>query len=163
MRFRLLFIIGIMLCALTGCNSNNPGPVQGLKDTIDDMLYDYESEKVFRNNDFSNILEGKKVPVEIQYGMGGEFGYKQWSTKDPKIINEYIEAFRDVKIKEVITNEDDMIFIFDGIEDYIFVMEDGSEIVIGTDCSTYVIDGDIQYVLENNEKLFELNELLRGY
>ena len=42
-------------------------------------------------------------------------------------------------------------------------MEDGTEIVIGTDCSTYVRDSDIEYVLENNEKLFELNKLIRGY
>lgn len=63
----------------------------------------------------------------------------------------------------MITNQDDMIVVFDGIEDYTFILEDGTEIVIGTDCSTYVRDSDIEYVLENNERLFELNKLLQGY
>ena len=34
-------------------------------------------------------------------------------------------------------------------------MEDGTKIVLGTYCSTYVIDGEIEYVSENGEKLFE--------
>ena len=121
----------------------------------------YEIEKVVHDNNFSDILEGKTVPIEIKYGLGGAGGYRQWSTKDPKIINEYIEAFRQIRIKDVITNQDDMVYIFDGIEDYIFILQDGTEIVVGTDCSTYVFDEDIQYVLEKNEKLFELNKLIR--
>lgn len=34
-------------------------------------------------------------------------------------------------------------------------MEDGTKIVVGTDCSTDVRDSDIEYALENNERLFE--------
>lgn len=49
----------------------------------------------------------------------------------------------------------------DGIEDYIFILEDGTEIVLGTDCSTYIRDGNIEYVLDNNEKLLELNNLIQ--
>lgn len=157
MKFKL-FLMGIMICILTGCKNKSAYTYD-----CDDIEYKYEIEKVFHDNVFSSILKGENVPVEIKYGMGGEGGYEQYSTKDSKMINEYIEAFKEVKIKEVITNQDDMIVIFDGIEDYIFIMEDGTEIVIGTDCSTYVRDSDIEYVLENNEKLFELNKLIRGY
>lgn len=157
MKFKL-FLIGILLCILTGCKNNSAYTYD-----CDDREYTYEIEKVFHDNAFSSILKGENVPVEIKYGMGGEGGYEQYSTKDSKMINEYIEAFKEIKIKEVITNQDDMIIIFDGIEDYIFIMEDGTEIVIGTDCSTYVRDFDIEYVLENNEKLFELNKLIQGY
>ena len=34
-------------------------------------------------------------------------------------------------------------------------MEDGTKTVPGTYCITYVIDGEIEYVSENGEKLFE--------
>ncbi len=184
MKYKLFLLIGIMLCTLTGCKSRNSlETVQELKDTsanntgydvqtdnnsidafnCDNIEYKYEIEQVFQDIAFSSILEGENLPVEIKYGMGGEGGYEQHSTKDPKIINEYIEAFKEIKIKEVITNQDDMIVVFDGIEDYTFILEDGTEIVIGTDCSTYVRDSDIEYVLENNERLFELNKLLQGY
>ncbi len=182
MKFKLFFLIGIMLCTLTGCKNSNLEPVQKLKDisdnnigqdvqtdnsvdafNCDDMEYKFDIEKVFHDIAFSSIIEGENVPVEIKYGMGGEGGYRQYSTKDTKIINEYIEAFKEIKIKEAITNQDDMIVVHDGIEDYIFILEDGTEIVVGTDCSTYVRDSDIEYVLENNERLFELNKLLQGY
>lgn len=146
MKFKL-FLIGITLCLLTGCKN--------------DREYRYAIEEVFPDNAFSDILKGESIPAEIKYGMGGEGGYQQYSTQDPKIINEYIEAFKEIKIKEVITNQDDMITVVDGIEDYIFILEDGPEIVLGTDCSTYVCDGNIEYVLENNEKLLELNNLIR--
>lgn len=118
-------------------------------------------EKVFPNHAFSDILNGERIPVEIKYGTGGEGGYQQYSIKDPERIHEYIDALKEIKIKEVITNQDDMITVVDGIEDYIFILEDGTEIVLGTDCSTYVRDGDIEYVLDNNEKLLELNNLIQ--
>ena len=152
-----IFFIAIMLCILTGCKNSSVYTEDG-----HDIGYQYEIEKVVQDNAFSGILTGKNVPVEIRYGIGGEGGYEQYSTKDSGIISEYIEAFKEIKIKEVITNQEDIIIIFDGIEDYIFIMEDGTEIVIGTYCSTYIHDSDIEYVLENNEKLFELNKLILG-
>lgn len=118
---------------------------------------------MFHDQKFSDVIHGNNVPVEIIFGVGGECGYVQYSTRDPEMINEYIEAFKEIRIEEEITNPKDMIVVYDGIEDYSFVFDDGTEIVVGTYLSTYVNDSDIEYVLENNEKLRELNARIRGY
>ena len=90
-----IFFMAIMLCILTGCKNNSVYTYDG-----DDTGYKYEIEKIVQDNTFSDILTGKKVPVEIRYGIGGEGGYEQYSTKDSGIINKYIEAFKEIKIKE---------------------------------------------------------------
>ena len=86
-----IFFIAIMLCILTGCKNSSVYIEDG-----DDIGYQYEIEKVVQDNAFSGILTGKKVPVEIRYGIGGEGGYEQYSTKDSGIISEYIEAFKEI-------------------------------------------------------------------
>lgn len=124
---------------------------------------EYDIEKVFHNEKFSDVICGNKVPVEIKFGVGGEAGYIQYSTNNPEIIHEYIEAFKEIQIKEEITSQEDWIVIFDGIEDYSFVFEDGTEICVSTYLSTYVDDSDVEYVLGNNEKLRQLNARICGY
>lgn len=145
----------LLVCFPGGCQNNSIGTVPE-EDTTK-----YDMEQVVRDKVFSGIMEGKIVPVEMKYGIGGESGYEQYSTEDPEMIDAYIEAFKEIKIKEVITNQQDMIIVFDGTEDYTFVTEDGSTIVIGTYCSTYVCDSDAEYVLEHNEGLLVLNGILR--
>ena len=123
---------------------------------------EYDIEKVFHNQKFSDVICGKTIPVEIKFGVGGEAGYIQYSTNDPEMIREYTEAFKEIQIKEEITSQEDRIVIFDGIEDYTFVFEDGTEICVSTYLSTYVNDSDIEYVLGNNEKLRQLNARICG-
>ena len=151
-RYRLLLIpLFSCILLLSGCNENIP-------------KHEYEIEDVYSNDSFYSIIEGESVPVEIRFGIGGESGYIQFSTKDTEMISAYIEAFRAVKIKQVITDENDMFFVMDGIEDYTFIMEDGTEICLGTDLSTYVTDREKnkQFVLENNDELRKLNDKIRG-
>ncbi|HNZ99042.1 hypothetical protein [Ruminococcus sp.] len=45
------------------------------------------------------MIEGELTPVEIKFGMGGESGYEQFSTKDSEMISAYIDALRAVRIK----------------------------------------------------------------
>lgn len=155
-RFQLLFvpIIGCTLL-LAGCNDKKDENI---------TKYKYEIEDVVSDETFSSVLEGKLIPVEIKLGMGGESGYEQFSTKDSEMISAYIDALRAVRIKKVITDEDDMFLVNDGIEDYSFIMEDGTKTGFGTDLSTYVMDreNNKQYVLENTDELDKLNDKIRG-
>ncbi len=152
-RLHYLLFFSILACVFpfVGCN--------------DEKKHKYDIEDVFSNDTFNSIMEGEVVPVEIKYGIGGVAGYHQFSTKDSDMINAYIKAFRALKIKQVITNEEDMTFIFDGIEDYSFIMEDGTTVVVGTNLSTYVLDRErnIQFVLGHNDKLHELNRKIRQH
>lgn len=152
-------IVGILasllfVCCLGGCQNNSIGAVPEVNITK------YDIEQVVHDKVFSDIIEGKNVPVAFKYGIGGAGGYKQYSTEDSEMIDAYIEALKKIKVKEEITDKEDWIVVFDGIEDYIFVMEDGTEIVIGTYLSTYVCDSDVEYVLEHNEGLLVLNRIL---
>lgn len=155
----IVFAICVM-CLFTSVGCGTTDKHTKKKDQISEQ---YAIEKVFHDQKFSDVIHGNNVPVEIIFGVGGECGYVQYSTRDPEMINEYIEAFKEIRIEEEITNPKDMIVVYDGIEDYSFVFDDGTEIVVGTYLSTYVNDSDIEYVLENNEKLRELNARIRGY
>ena len=154
--FQLLFI-PVFSCALllAGCNDKKGESI---------TKYKYEIEDAVSDETFSSVIEGKLVPVEIKFGMGGESGYEQFSTKDSEMISAYIEALRAVRIKKVITDEEDMFLVNDGIEDYSFIMEDGTKTGFGTDLSTYIMDreNNKQYVLDNTDELDKLNDKIRG-
>ena len=148
----LIFVIFIVSCGtlLSGCD----------KDTIGSK---YDIERVFTDDTFKNIIEGNTKPVEIIVGFGGENGYETFSTKDPAVIDEYISAFRDVKIEEEIRNKDKMKFGADGIIDFTFKMDDETEITVGTDFVKYVTDYDrgIQFILGNTDAIVDLNRSIR--
>ena len=123
----------------------------------------YDIERVFTDDTFINIIEGEITPVEIVVGFGGENGYELFPTKDPAMIAEYINAFRDVKIEKEIDDKEKMIFIADGIIDFTFIMDDESRITIGTDLVQYVTDIDrgIQFHLNNTDPIIDLNNRIR--
>ena len=145
----LIFVIFILSCStlLSGCNINT----------------NYDIERVFTDNTFKNIIEGKTKPVEIIVGYGGENGYEAFSTKDPAVIDEYINAFRDVKIEAEIKDKDKMIRVWDGIVDFTFKMDDETGITVGTDLVQYVTDYDrgIQFKLGNIDAIIDLNRSIR--
>lgn len=122
----------------------------------------YDMEKVVGDETFHKILQGSIVPVEIIFGIGGESGYETYSTKDPEMIQSYIEAFRKISIKMCVTEADEKVYIMDGIEDYTFIMEDGSKCFFSTYCSLYmercVNNENIQYVLEHVDELKRVND-----
>ena len=153
---RIAGVLGglLLICCLIGCRNNCFATVS------EENTTKYDIEQVVGDAVFSDIIEGKIVPVAFKYGIGGAGGYKQYATEDSEMIGAYIEALKEIRIKEEITDKEDWIVVFDGIEDYIFVMEDGTEIVIGTYLSTYVCDSDVEYVLGHNEGLLELNRML---
>ncbi len=148
----LILVIFILLCSilLSGCNINN-------------IESNYDIERVFTDDAFKNIIEGKTKPVEIIVGFGGENGYESFSTKDPAVIDEYINAFRNIKIEEEIKDEDKMIRVWDGVVDFTFKMDDGTGINIGTDLVQYVTDYDkgIQFKLGNIDAIIDLNRRIR--
>ena len=148
----LIFVIFILLCSilLSGCNINN-------------IESNYDIERVFKDDTFKNIIEGKTKPVEIIVGFGGENGYESFSTKDPDVIDEYINAFRNVTIEEEINDKDKMISVWDGIVDFTFKMDDGTGITVGTDLVQYVTDYDkgIQFKLGNIDAIINLNRRIR--
>ncbi|MCR4895625.1 MAG: hypothetical protein K5891_02500 [Lachnospiraceae bacterium] len=145
-------VIVLLLCStfLSGCSK-----------TISKSNYDIE--RVFTDDTFKNIIEGKTKPVEIIVGFGGESGYESFSTGDPAVIDEYINAFRNVTIEEEIEDKDKMEFIADGIVDFTFKMDDETGITIGTDLVQYVTDYDrgIQYRLGNTDAIINLNRSIR--
>ena len=145
----LIFVIFILSCStlLCGCNIGS----------------NYDIERVFSDDTFKNIIEGKTKPVEIIVGFGGENGYESLSTKDPAVIDEYINAFRNVTIEEEIKDKDKMISVADGIVDFTFKMDDETSITIGTDLVQYVTDYDrgIQFQLGNTDAIINLNRSIR--
>ena len=154
----LIFVIFILSCStlLCGCNNDNIN-------NIDNMKSNYDIERVFTDDTFKNIIEGKTKLVEIIVGFGGENGYESFSTKDPAVIDEYINAFREVKIEEEIKDKDKMIYVADGIVDFTFKMDDETSITLGTDLVQYVTDYDrgIQFKLGNTDAIIDLNRSIR--
>ncbi len=148
----LIFVIFILSCGtlLSGCNKDN-------------IESNYDIERVFTDETFQNIIEGKTKPVELIVGFGGENGYESFSTKDPAMIDEYINAFRKVKIEVEIDDKDKMEFVADGIVDFTFKMDDETSITIGTDLVKYVTDYDrgIQFQLSNTDEIINLNRSIR--
>ena len=118
----------------------------------------YDIEIAFDDPVFIRIMEGEVTPVEVCHGLGGEGGYTQDKSNDPEVISAYIEAFRNLRIEEVITDKEDFNYVADGINDYIFTFEDGSDVLISMDLSSYVIRDDKQYVFEYSRELHDLNE-----
>lgn len=154
---KMCIVLLLCMVASSGCSQKYNGVHIHSNTDIN-----YEIKTVLDDDIFIRIIDGEMIPVEIKYGIGEEGGYTQYSTKDPETINEYIEAFRMVHISKIITNKDEMIFVTDGIQDYTFVMEDGTEITLGTDLNLYVFDKNRnrEFILENTEKLNELNRML---
>ena len=152
MKRLLIFVIFILSCSalFSGCNT-------------DSKESNYDIERVFTDDTFKNIIEGKTKPVEIIVGFGGENGYDSFSTKDPAVIDEYINAFRNVTIEEEIKDKDKMISVADGIVDFTFKMDDETSITIGTDLVQYVTDYDrgIQFQLGNTDAIINLNRSIR--
>ena len=148
----LILVIFILSCSilLSGCNIN----------TIES---NYDIERVFTDDTFKNIIEGKTKPVEIIVGFGGENGYESFSTKDPAVIDDYINAFRNVTIEEEIKDKDKMIRVWDGVVDFTFKMDDETGITVGTDLVQYVTDYDrgIQFKLGNTDTIIKLNRSIR--
>ena len=127
-----------------------------------DEEYEYEIERAFPDDTFISVIEGNTLPKEIVVGFGGENGYEQFSTIDPAMIDEYINAFRNVVIEEEITDKDKMNYVADGIVDYTFIVNDETKITIGTDLTEYITDRNrgIQFHLGNTEQFNNLNKKL---
>ncbi len=144
----------LMFLSITACGKAED---KQLKD--EDTEKKYDIEYVFPDDTFISVIEGEQIPIEIIVGFGGENGYEQYSTKEPDTINEYIEAFRSVHIKEEIDEQDRMISVADGIIDYTFVLEGDVKVTLGTDLSEYVTDRGrgIQFHLDNTNQLNDLN------
>ena len=133
----------------------SPTPVESTKQ---EATYDIES--VFDDPVIIQIMEGEIMPVEVRHGLGGEGGYSQDKSKDPEVIRAYIDAFRNLKIKEVKTDKNDFNYVMDAINDYIFILDEDSEVIISLDLNKYVIKDDKQYVFEHSKELSDLNELI---
>ena len=151
MKRLLIFVIFILSCSalFSGCNT-------------DSKESNYDIERVFTDDTFKDIIEGNTKPVEIIVGFGGENGYDSFSTKDPAVIDEYINAFRNVTIEEI-KDKDKMISVADGIVDFTFKMDDETSITLGTDLVQYVTDYDrgIQFKLGNTDAIIDLNRSIR--
>lgn len=154
MKHIISFVIIALTCiSLTGCGKQ--------QNNTPDSNAKYEIENAISDDTFKSIIEGDVVPVEFILGTGGEDGYLQYSTKDSEIINDYINAFRQVTISEVVTDKEKMLYFCDAIVDYTFVLEDGTRVTFVTDLSTYVTNEDAQYILDNVQTLKNLNRKMQ--
>ena len=124
-----------------------------------DGNYEYEIEYVIPDETFVRMIKGEIVPNRIEVGVGGENGYERFYSEDPEMIEEYISAFRNVKIAKEITDKKKMIVVCDGIIDYHFYVEDGTRVDFSTYINEYVTDDSrgIQFQLDNVDQLVELN------
>ena len=156
-----IILVGLILAIVfSSCTKKESEAAAVKTDGKVDVQNEYDIEKVFPDPLFIQIMEGKITPVEIRHGFGGEGGYFQYPSKDPEIIQKYIEALREFKIKELIADKNDFVYVSDAVNDYIFYLDDGRQFLISIDFNTYVIDREkgIQYILEYNEKLHKLNQ-----
>ena len=177
---KTLIMLGLMMCMLGACGqeeetvevSHQVERVREPEDADTDQNTDqdkgqdvettdtagkaaaYDVETIYDDDAFNRIIEGRETPVAMLYGQGGEGGYVTSDSDDPEVINEFIEAFRELKIKEVITDPDKMNYVMDGGEDIVFGLEDGSQVNIVLDGQRIRTD-DAIYVLEDNDKLIE--------
>ena len=171
---KTVFMLGLMLCMLSAC---------GQKDKIADVSYQaervrtqksddqdaekaqdtdssagkravYDIQTIYNDDALDAILEGRETPIAVLYGQGGEGGYVTSDSDDPEVINGFIEAFRELEIKEVITDPEKMDYVADGGEDIVFGMYDGSQVNISLDGQRIHTKNAI-YVLENKDKLLE--------
>ena len=156
-----IILVGLILAIVfSSCTKKESEAAAVKTDGKADVQNEYDIEKVFPDPLFIQIMEGKITPVEIRHGFGGEEGYFQYPSKDPEIIQKYIEALREFRIKELIADKNDFVYVSDAVNDYIFYLDDGRQFLISIDFNTYVIDREkeIQYILEYNEKLHKLNQ-----
>ncbi|MBQ6230592.1 MAG: hypothetical protein IJJ74_05685 [Eubacterium sp.] len=121
--------------------------------TTQDTKTNYDIQTVLTDALFVDIIDGKEIPAEVIFGRGGEDGYDTFSTKDQALIKDLIEALRVVKIKNVITNPDEMVYICDANNDIVFIMKDGREVLFAFDLFIYVHENNVEYELENTEPL----------
>lgn len=141
-KIRLIFLAA-MLLALTACGNT----AKSISKT------NYDIQTVLTDALFIDIIDGKEIPAEVVFGRGGEDGYNTFSSKDKAVINDLIEALRVVKIKKVITDPDEMIYVCDANNDITFIMEDGREVLLAFDLFSYVHENNVEYELENTEAL----------
>ena len=116
----------------------------------------YDIERIYTNRSFVRIIEGEEVPVIVLYGLGGESGYVSAVSQDPDTINDFIEAFRDLRIQSVFSEDEDPGYVADGGEDIIFGMEDGSQVNIALDGRIRIHADGMVFHLENSGKLNEV-------
>ncbi len=114
----------------------------------------YPIQDIIDDDAFDDIIEGRVIPVILLYGQGGEAGYVTSDTDDAEVINDFVEGFREVTIKEVITDPDKMGYVMDGGEDIVFGLPDGSQVNIVLDGQRIHTDNAI-YELDNKDKLTE--------
>lgn len=124
--------------------------------------YKYDIEKAFPEDEsLKEILEGKTMPVSVTYGLGGEGGYEQFTSKDPELISELITTFREMKIQEEVTDRDKMIFFDDAIEDYIFVLDNGVQVMVTLDAGYVAYGENVQYLFESSKGLTKFKNEIR--
>ena len=148
---KTLIMLGLMMCMLDACGQKEetvevsyqvervrePDGQEEIQDAdfVSSTVQPpgYAVQAIYDDEAFNRIIEGKETPVAVFYGQGGEGGYVTSDSDDPEVINEFIEAFRELKIKEVITDPDKMNYVMDGGEDIVFGLEDGSQVNIVLD------------------------------
>lgn len=154
-----IFLVVLVLVICSGCTNREIETKEVKTVEKSDVQKKYDIEKVFPDPLFSEIVEEKIIPVEFRHGFGGEAGYFQYPSKDSEVIKKYIEALKEFRIEKIIEDKDQFVDVFDAVNDYIFILDDGREILISIDLNAYVIDREkgVQYVFEFNKKLSDLN------
>ncbi|MBR1854894.1 MAG: serpin family protein [Lachnospiraceae bacterium] len=154
MERKWIYVI-VILCILgiAGCGT----PAQNADKECD-------IEKIYHNTnaDIVAILQGDTVPKEVIYGMGGEDGYRQWSSEDTQMITNFIDALRDVKVEKKLTDRDEFILIQDYIEDVIFILQDDRQVQVSFDGGRYITLPEAQYALSNLDDLNQLEKDIKG-
>ncbi|MBE5872477.1 MAG: hypothetical protein E7294_14715 [Lachnospiraceae bacterium] len=120
----------------------------------------YPITYVFDDPRFVSIIEGETFPVEVWYGSGGEGGYEQRLCKDPQMISRYIDALRGLELERVITDKDKFVHVADAVNDYIFYLEDGTQVLISLDLNAYASKNGKQYEFKYSADLNALNKEL---
>ena len=176
MRVKFLIVASILsLSLLNGCASDfseggskvssadeSSEAGAGKNDATGAGEYKYDIEKAFPEDEsLKEILEGKTMPVSVTYGLGGEGGYEQFTSKDPELISELITTFREMKIQEEVTDRDKMIFFDDAIEDYILVLDNGVQVMVTLDAGYVAYGENVQYLFESSKGLTKFKNEIR--
>ena len=159
MIFSIMTVLMIGGCAGEGGLGNDSsaggrGRLQSAQSSDDeDGVYDIE--RIYTDDLMREIVEGDEMPIFVGYGLGGESGYVSAMSDDPEIIDGFIEAFREVKIGSTKHDSTDM-YVADGGEDIVFVMEDGRQFNIAMDGRIWIHTDDVVFELGNTAKLSEM-------
>ncbi len=114
------------------------------------------------NNDalLLDILEGREIPRLVEYGYSGEAGYSLCAADERAIIDEFIEALREINVEDCISETEQIHYYADASSDVIFTLPDGRQARLSFDNLEYMYVGNTTYKISRSVRLSNICEIM---